>query len=369
MAFNIRTNKPSQKNVRVFKKIVNLYHQTHKIMKTIALVILMVFFLGNAESQNCLQALKKGTKLTYEIATYPLTIEILGPKQAKMKQKEKDEIIDKYKSDILSGTIKPTVSSFSTEISNVTESNGATEYEASYTVAGVVYKSYMACKKDSVYIYRIKGIQYSVWNNDTLGFALLGTQILPVSLKVNDATPGYSDIGESFPKTETRKVQHKFNVGEDYNPYASYHTTYYGTVSANETWTSTSKYYKIFQGGNVIGEENFSINGKDYKSYIIGNETWTKFGTNFDIKVEEENYFDDLSYRMNHKINKQIVKAYSKGGKKTAATINEVSGANEQGYVVSYKEDWFVPEVGIVKTITYDNYGNITSISKITSLE
>ncbi len=338
-------------------------------MKTIMLLVLTVFILGNTEAQNCLQALKKGTKITYETSNYPMTIEVLGSNQAKMKQKEKDAIIEKHKSDILSGTIKPAVTSFVAEISNITETNGATEYEISSTFSGVVYKSYMACKSDSLYIYRIKGISYTVWNNDTLGFGLLGTQVLPISMKVGDATPGYSDIGESFPKTESRKVQHKFNVGEDYNPYSRYHTTYYGTVTASETWTSTAKYYKIFQGGNVAGEENVTINGKEYKSYIIGTETWTKFGTNFDIKVEEENYFDDLSYRMNHKISKQIVKAYTKGGKKSQAIINEVTGANEQGYVVSYKEDWFVPEIGTVKTITYDNYGNISSISKVTTIE
>ena len=338
-------------------------------MRTTTIFILLAFLFVNVESQNCLNAFKKGAKITCETSSYPLTLQILGANVYKMKQKEKDAIIEKHKNDILSGAIQPTVSTFVSEITNVTEGNGMTEYELSATFSGVVYKSYMACKNDSLFIYRAKGITYTVWNGDTLGFSLTGTQILPVKVKIGDSIPGFSDIGESFPKTESRKVQHKFNVGEDYNPYSSTHTSYYGTVSSNETWTATSKYYKIFQGGTVTGEEKVTIGGKEYNAYIIGTETWTKFGTDFDIKVEEEKYFDDFSYRMNHKITKQINKAYAKGGKKTAAIINEVTGANEQGYTVAYKEDWYVPELGAVKTINYDNYGNIIGIIKIISIE
>lgn len=338
-------------------------------MKTIKILVLAMLATSILNAQNCLIALKKGTKLTYEISNYPLTIQVLGANQYKMKQKEKDEIIEKHKNDILSGKIQPTKSTFATEITNVSDFNGATEYEASYDVSGTIYKSWIACRNDSIFMYRTKGIQYTIWNGDTLGFGLLGTEIIPVNIKVDDNIPGYSDIGQSFPKTEAVQVQRSFNVYDDYNPFSRYQTSYYGKVTSNEKWTYTSEYYKIFQGGKVLAEETFSIGGKDYKGYFIGTETWTKFGTDIKIEVEEKNYFNDVNYKLNHKITKDIQRSFDKGGKKSKAMIDEISGANEFGYVVGYKEDLFVPEIGIVKTVTYDNYGNITSITNLVTLQ
>jgi hypothetical protein len=117
----------------------------------------------------------------------------------------------------------------------------------------------------------------------------------------------------------------------------------------------------------VLGEEDITISGKTYKSYLVGTEVWTKFGTKIDVVVEEKTYFHDPALSKN--INKDFQNTYDKGGKRTTAKINEISGANDKGYVVSYKEEWIVPGVGSVKVITYDQFGAITSISAITSLE
>jgi hypothetical protein len=360
-------------------------------MKKISTGFVLLFFLisSSGYGQNCQTVtLTKGQKFKYEIANYPLTIQILGSNQVKMKQKDKMAKVEQYKADILSGKVQPTMSTFETYISDVTQKDSMTEYEVSYSVSGQTYRSWMAVKGELCYLFRSKaGLTPAIVNGDTAGFTFLGTQIIPCNLKVGDNTPGYSDVSEGFPVSEKRKVRHNFHVTESDNFYQTSYTEYTGEVTSNETWTSTSKYHKIFQGGKVVSEDKCTISGKEYNCFVIGTETWTKFGTTFDVKVEEGKYFDDPGYlsfadikagRTNHtpyapgiskKINKEIQRTYDRGGKRLKEMMNEVSGANEQGYVVGYKEDWFVPGLGITKTITYDNYGNISSIAKLVAIE
>jgi hypothetical protein len=269
-------------------------------MKKILPPFILLFFLISSLSfgQNCQTVtLTKGQKFKYEISSYPLTIQILGSNQAKMKQKDKMAKVEQYKADILSGKVQPTISNFETYISNVTQKDSLTEYEFSYTVSGVTYKSWMAIKGELCYLYRSKaGLAPAIVNGDTAGFTFLGTQIIPCNLKLGDYTPAYSDLSEGFPVTEKRKVRHQFMVTESDNFYQTSWTEYTGEVTSNETWTSTSKYHKMFLGGKVVNEDKCTISGEEYNCFVIGTETWTKFGTTFDVKVEEQKYFDDPGY-------------------------------------------------------------------------
>lgn len=336
-------------------------------MKTILLSVCILFVSFQLYPQGCKDSpLTLGKKLKIETNTYPLTLEVLGAGLFSMKQKEKDAKIAEHKANILSGKQAATKATFDYVVSNVSTTGNNTEYEISTEIGGQTYKSYVMCSQDTFYCYRIKGVQWSVYNNDTIGFALLGVQMLPYTMKVGDIVPGYIDIGQGFPATETKKITHSFYENET-NPLQSSYTTYYGQVTSDVTYTYTSAYIKIHQGGTVIGEEDITISGKTYKSYIIGTEVWTKFGTNIDVAVEEKTYFNDPA--LSKKINKSFQKAYDKGGKRLDAKINEITGANEQGYTVSYKEEWIVPGIGTVKGINYDQFGCINSIAYITGLE
>jgi hypothetical protein len=302
------------------------------------------------------------------VSSYPLTIQVLGAGLLTMKQKQKDAKIAEHKADILSGKLQATKSNMLFTITNVTTNGDKTEYEISYELAGTVYKFYAACDKDNFYSYRAKGIQPTVYNNDTIGFSILGAQIIPNVLKVGDNVPGYSDLGQMYPVTENRNVRHVFyNTDEPFPLSQGSYTTFYGNVTSKVTYTTTTKFIKIYQGGTVLGEEDFTISGKTYKSFLIGTELWTKMDNNIDVKVEEKTYFNNPALSKN--INKSFQKAYDKGGKRLESKINEMTGVNDKGYTVSYKEDWIVPGLGAVKTINYDSFGSINSIVTLVAIE
>ena len=46
-----------------------------------------------------------------------------------------------------------------------------------------------------------------------------------------------------------------------------------------------------------------------------------------------------------------------------------MTGVNEEGYIVSYKEEWAIPGLTNAKTINYDQWGCINSIIVLKSIE
>jgi len=340
-------------------------------MKHFLFITGFVIAFTNQYAQDCgNNLLAKGKKVKIELSTYPITLVALGPGILSMKQKEKDAKIAEHKANILSGKITPEKTYMDYEISNVNIVNDGVDYELSVVISGVKYSSYFACDKDNYYNYRAKGVQPSVYNNDTIGFGMLGTQIIPKSIKTGDVLPGYSDIGQSFPASEIKDTRIAFSetdYSSDWYSGKSTWTTTYGEVTSKVKYTTTMKYIKLYQAGTVMAEENITIGGNTFKSYLIGNEVWTKMDNTIDVKVEEQNYFNDPA--LSKRINKSFSRSFEKGGKRTATKINEMNGANDAGYVVSYQEIWFVPGIGAVKGITYDQFGNITGMSNIIAIE
>lgn len=325
--------------------------------KTLSIVIIVLLITNsvNLIAQSCTM-LAKGMKFTFEVTSYPMILEKEGAAFFTMKQKDKDKKIEEYKTSISSGKVTPkSVSNMVYTISDITPTG---EYVFSTTIADKTYNSYLSCKNDTFYILRAKGMMPLVTNNDTMGFYTYGAQGIPVNLKVGGNTPGYID--ESVMSTTSQsKVKQNFNVGDGGYNYSGY-------VTATVDYDISFRMLKLYQGGTVNSEEMLNISGKDYKSFVVGTEIWTKNDNKANVVVERQKYFNDP---INDKINKQLQKNYDKGGKKLAAKMNEYTGANEEGYVVTYKEEWVIPGLTVAKTVNYDQYGCILGTIVLKSIE
>ncbi len=328
-------------------------------MKKLNLLVLITaigfFYSINSIAQNC-SLLKVGMKFTFDVTAYPLIIAKDPYAFYKMNQKSKDKAVEEHKSGIISGKIAP--SSVTTYVYTVSDIKPTGEYVISITIADKQYDSYVSCKNDTFYILRLKGMMPLVINNDTLGFSTMGAQAIPLNLKVGDITPGYIDES-AMATTSQGKVKQQFHVADE-------NFSYSGNVTATVDYETSYRMLKLYQGGNVNSEEIMNISGKDYKSFVVGTEIWTKTDNTVKATVEKEKYFNDP---INSKITKQIQKNYDKGGKRIAAKINEMTGVNEDGYIVSYKEEWVIPGLTNAKTVNYDQWGCINSIIVLKSIE
>lgn len=325
--------------------------------KTLCIVILALLITNSANliAQNCTM-LSKGMKFTFEVTTYPLAMEKDPVAFMKMNQKGKDKAVAEHKTGISSGEITP--KSVTKSVYTITDITSTGEYVLSTTIADKQYDSYFSCRNDTFYILRAKGMMPLITNNDTTGFYTYGTQAIPINLKVGDVTPGYIDES-AMTTTSVGKVKQNFNVNKgDYN--------YKGYVNATVDYETSYRMLKLTQSGNVNSEEVLNIAGKDYKTFVVGTEIWLKTGVKVDATVEKEKYFNDP---INDKITKQIQKNYDKGGKRLAAKMNQYTGANEEGFIVSYKEEWVIPGLTIAKTVNYDQWGCVVSTLVLKSIE
>lgn len=328
-------------------------------MKKLILSSIMVLLATMpVSSQNCSQ-LKVGMKMTFEVTSYPILLEKEGAAFFSLKQKEKDKKIEAYKNQIAEGKVAP--KSVTSMVYTITAITPEGDYELSITLSdNKVYKSYLACKDGNFYILRSKGPVPLVTGNDTIGHLAYGAQIVPITLKVGDNTPGYIDeiVTSSAGKSTYTS---SFFAGDGSG------NIYQGYVPVTYNFEVSSKTLKFYQGGTVLAEDKTSVSGTDYTSYVISTEIWSKTDKNANIEIEKETYFNDPA--LSKQINKQVKKSFEKGGKKLEAKLNQYTGANEQGYVVTYKEEWVIPGLTVAKTINYDVYGIINSVLVLKSIE
>lgn len=317
-----------------------------------------LLFTGHAGiAQNCPQ-LKEGMKITLEVTSYPLLMEKEGTAFFTMKQKDKEKKAEEYKKQIIEGKVTP--KSVSPMVYTITGITPKGEYELSITLSdNKVYKSYLACKDNNFYIIRTKGPMPLIVKDDTIGHLTYGTQIVPMNLKVGDFTPGYID---EMITTSAGKSNYRSSFFAESGEYY-----YSGHVPVSYNFDVTTKTLKFYQAGVVNSEEKLSIGGKEYTSYVVSTEIWSKMDKNANIDIEKKNYFNDP--HLNKQINKQVQRSFDKGGKKLESKLNQYTGANEQGYVVTSKEEWIIPGLTIAKTVNYDAYGCINSIVILKSIE
>lgn len=106
-----------------------------------------------------------------------------------------------------------------------------------------------------------------------------------------------------------------------------------------------------YKNASVTEEKDISIDGKPYKALVIESELWIQAGFETTYAADNEKwrkYHQNFNDKIQDKAQKSLVKS---------------GFLNEEGYNVSHLVEWFVPGIGIVKTICYDSIGCISSIS------
>jgi len=324
-------------------------------------------------------ALRDGAKTTATITTYtnPLNTD---KKFLKAKDAERDVLIAAYNADVMSGKITPA--------SNVEMSfkltkkvmNDAVEFAIAYNAGGVDYFSYVTCRNDTLYSVRNKGIVTIGTKENPYGYSLMGTQIIPMNLKVGDVLSPFEDISFSLPTSNAVTLYKQVLAG-----YETVHSTKWGpgvdsqtgiaydnaqwdvstprevfkSVPVESRQTASVSSYSI-QGMNaeVTGEEEVTVSGVKYKAYIVESESWSKSN----VKTAYESVDEEL--------NKAQVEADKKLFLKMEKRLVKKGFTNELGYMVQSSKQWMVPQLGgAVKTISYDTNGGISTVIITIKLE
>ncbi len=322
--------------------------------------------INNGYAQNCGQ-LKKGGKIVLEVKTYPLIHDKVGTDFYTLKPAKKVAKAEEYSAELNAGKVNPSATYTMEYV--VTDVNANGEYELSADFYGTTYKSYVNCRNDSMYIIRAKGLVYSVYQKDTLGFGTKGTQIIPYNLKTGDLTPGYVDESIlTYKNSDIKKTAFALSDGS-YNAVSGTVTTitYSGYVPAKIDYSVKGKTLYIYQPGVVVAEEDITVGGKKYKTYKLRTEIWMKNDTKGETKVELDNWFADPKF--NKQIHSQLQTSADKANTNVKARMDEMLGTNKAGYIVTYKEEWIAPGLGVVLTKAYDQWGCLISETTLKAIE
>lgn len=301
-----------------------------------------------AFSQNCNLVYKDGGKFTSTAYSWT-NPHLYDAKFQKLKDDKKDEMIINYNNDVNSGKIAPASTYPMTfSVKKVSLTNGSDEYTLTTNIGGKDYSSYLICKGDTMYSYRNKGVvELPDGKGGSLGFTIQGPSKFPKNLKVGDKLPSFSDM--SFLNPVTTEIKTKYIQME-----GDYMVTY--SLKALETLSfSSNTIHHMF--AEVTTEEEITIDGKKYKAYIIESQKWHKGKMDQSVTTA----YSDVNEAAKKGAEKVMVKAEKAMIKKGIT--------NELGYMVSYLKEWFVPELGIVKTESYDNLGGIAGASVISGVE
>lgn len=312
----------------------------------IAFVMMITSY--TALSQDCNLAYKDGSKFTSTAYSWT-NPHLYDPKFQKLKDDKKDELIDNYNNDVLSGKIPPASTYPMTfSVKKATLSTGGNEYTLTMNIGGKDYSSYLICKDDTMYSYRNKGVvELPDGKGGSLGFTIQSPSKIPLNIKVGDKLPSFSDLSFLNPITTETRTKYIQMEGD-------YMVTY--SLKALETLSfSSNTIHHMF--AEVTGEEEITISGTKYKAYIIESEKWNKGKMDKSVVTA---YSD---------VNEAFKKGMEKMQTKSDKMMIKKGVTNELGYTVSYLKEWFVPALGIVKTESYDNLGGIAGGSNTTELK
>jgi hypothetical protein len=332
-------------------------------MKVLFALLLASLSLGlNAQNDCSKFALKNGSKLEYEMTTYPLAFEI-NKDWFTMNDKKKEKEAVKISSDIASGKVAPkSVQPMAITVNEVKDEEGKNTVYARFTMTGNDIGMKFQCANDSVYSFYNNGVPYPViYNKDTLGTSVFGVRTFPLNPQIGTYLPGAINDTYMVPRESLSSVKTYFNV-----PRGNY--SYKGFVTMKRKMTVTSSTTMMYFPALITGKEDFTVSGKTYTAYKVTTPMWFKATTTVDKEEDPATYFNDKALS-------DEIKAAQKGleanaAKKSQRKIDKMTGANDKGYIESYEDSWFVPELGaFVKTIHYDKDGIVQWMSVLKSVK
>lgn len=341
-------------------------------MKKFIIFLSLLFITTSLSNAQQCSLYEQGKVIKSSMKTW-FPMKPMMPEWAKMKQAEKNKTVDEFNKNAESGTEKPSYEgSFEMPIDNIVAEPNADLITFTSVFNGVEYKTYTACLNDTMYF--VRGPRFSIEYKDRkpAGYKIIGVQIIPNKLKVGDMLTPYTDFGETFP--ETKEWQERVTIFAGYeekketgnglflDAYDSkwksgtYERTYSEAVYVQvmgdfKQKSSFSMETRNYVNARVVKEEVITIDGQPYNAYVIESQKWVKAGPDVSIKSNIESWqknYDKISAKIAKKANKEIA---------------AMGILNEQGYMVTYTTDWFVPGLGIVKSIGYDSNGFLTLIT------
>jgi hypothetical protein len=338
--------------------------------KTALALALFGFFAALAQNENCPSLkLKTGTKLIYKTETAPAATYAFTGDYIKSSEKDKKKTRDKFYKD------NPWTFDVQTnEIKIVPNNNGTVEIISSVTrnsTANVTSDFAAFCKNDTLVnrpgftTYKDGNLTststyYNVTpnakNDGHTGFTMIFEKATPNNLEVGQklldqqvmfmfTTTGEQNI--KFPKQE--EVSREITSYGNYNRYGRWEETYSITTSKFETTMidviiETAITSEVWTKNRMVKEKkDVTVSGQTYTAYLISEETWTG---GFGYEVKTDNPF----------INKKNAKFADKMAKKSAEAMREMAGANEDGYIVTYTEYWYIPGIGAYNMTSYNQY-------------
>jgi hypothetical protein len=242
------------------------------------------------------------------------------------------------------------------------------------------YRSY--CKGDTMvarpgYVLDNGGTRTTVtYYNETLhpgtdkpnGFNLQFEKAYPNRLEVGmqlpdqptmfSITTGYNKVsfpvpGPEVSRTTTTHYQHNSYTGR-YD--AAFKTTEskYETVIMESIMESAVTSEVLLKNRMVKDRKEVTVSGRTYTAYLLSEESWISAPN---VEVTSTN-----AYMM--RFNKRFS---DKMAKKNSDTMKKMLNANEQGYVVTRIDTWYIPGLGAYSITSYDLYG--TEIGRLTLQE
>jgi hypothetical protein len=199
-------------------------------------------------------------------------------------------------------------------------------------------------------------------------------------MKVGDVLPSFEDFGFLFPesseyiaKKQVFDHYEKQSSSSDFGFFVDSQTGKSGFGPYSKTPPAKAVFKTIdvamrktisvsshaIQGVNqvVTGEKEVTIGGKKYKAFIIESESWSKMNINSTYESADAEFNNALA-----EADKKLVRQMGKFMPKNYT--------NKLGYSVMSSTGWFVPQLGgAVKTISYDNFGAISTIMFSSLLE
>ena len=327
---------------------------------SILIVSLTFNFTGN--SQLVKLPYEEGQTITLEVIDYGKIV-TNNKKFISLKKGGRTSAAEAHNEKVNSGKAKGSSKTVTYKVANVVKEEGLQKADLLTVVNGVTYTSEVAIFNDTIYFTRLNE-PYIVKDADgnISAVSMLGVEKFPVNLNEDAQLPRYHDYGVSTPKYSTYSAERKEHVSTTYGlPYLDYLgrtcrtvTHRYKTITADVRKQESPYMHSIHNVETTITAiENFEFNGKGYSAFLIESISWSKFGSNIELESADA------------KIEKQQIK----NNERVEKLLNRAMGTNEDGYLQTLVQKWYIPELGVVKQINYDNNGAVIAKTELLSIK
>jgi hypothetical protein len=240
---------------------------------------------------------------------------------------------------------------------------------------GIVSEFRAYCKDDTLinrpgFVLNNNGIvtTSTYYNVNPGGFTMLFEKATPNKLQVGQRLPDQKSMFIFSTAEKNVKFPMLEEVGKEITSYGGYNSRgrweelYQTTVSKFETKMvdviiqSAVTNEVLIKNRMVKDKKEVVVNGRTYTAFQLYEETWTGSGT---YEVKSDNPF----------VNKHNEKFSDKMAKRSADALKKLANANEEGYVVTKTESWYIPGLGAYSMTSYDETGAVTGYLELKEIK